>query len=207
MARYTEAKCRLCRREGSKLFLKGDRCYSSKCPIERRGGLIPGQHGQRRQNRASDYGRQLREKQKAKRIYGILERQFRNYFKKAIKDRQATGEKLLQLLETRLDNVVFRLGLTPSRSVARQIVTHRHVSIDGQRVNIPSYQIKPGQVITLGPKVIEKDIIKKAIAEKEKKIPAWLEKKAAAGKVIRYPKRDEIDTDLDVHLIIEYYSR
>lgn len=207
MARYTEAKCRLCRREGSKLFLKGDRCYSSKCPIERRGGLIPGQHGQRRQNRASDYGRQLREKQKAKRIYGILERQFRNYFKKAIKDRQATGEKLLQLLETRLDNVVFRLGLTPSRSVARQIVTHRHVSIDGQRVNIPSYQIKPGQVITLGSKVIEKDIIKKAIAEKEKKIPAWLEKKAAAGKVIRYPKRDEIDTDLDVHLIIEYYSR
>lgn len=207
MARYTEAKCRLCRREGTKLFLKGERCYSPKCPIERKGAVTPGQHGPKKQGRLSDFGRQLREKQKAKRVYGVLERQFKNYFKKAIKNRQATGEKLLQLLETRLDNAVFRLGLVPSRSVAREIVTHGHVFVNGKKVNIPSYQIKPGEVVSLKPKLLELDLVKKAISEKERKIPAWLEKKVAVGKMVRFPKREEIDVDLDEHLIIEFYSR
>lgn len=207
MARYTDAKCRLCRREGAKLFLKGERCYSPKCPIERKGAVVPGQHGQKRRSRLSDYGRQLREKQKTKRLYGVLERQFKNYFKKAAKAKEATGERLLQFLETRLDNVVFRLGLAPSRSVARQLVSHGHVLVDGKKVNIPSYQVKPGQVVTLAPKGLKIDLVKKSLAEKERKIPAWLERKAAVGKVARLPKREEMDIDIDEHLVVEFYSR
>jgi len=207
MARYTDSKCRLCRREGIKLFLKGERCYSPKCPIERKGAVIPGQHGQKRRRRISDYAKQLREKQKTKRFYGVLERQFRNYLKKAAKNKEATGEVLLQLLESRLDNVVFRLGLTPSRSVARQLVSHGHVLVDGERVNVSSYQIKPGQVVALAPKGLEIDLVKKSLAEKARKIPAWLERKAAVGKMARLPKREEIDIDIDEHLILEFYSR
>lgn len=207
MARYTDGKCRLCRREGIKLFLKGERCYSPKCPIERKGAVIPGQHGQKRRRRISDYARQLREKQKTKRLYGVLERQFKNYLKKAAKGEEATGEVLLQLLESRLDNIVFRLGLAPSRSVARQLVSHGYVLVDGKKVNIPSYQVESGQIVTLAPKGLEIDLVKKSLAEKDRKIPSWLERKAAVGRMARLPKREEIDVDIDEHLIVEYYSR
>lgn len=207
MAKYIDAKCRLCRREGVKLFLKGERCYSPKCPIERKGAVPPGQHGQKRRRRLSDYGRQLREKQKTKRFYGVLEQQFENYFKKAAKVKEATGGMLLQLLESRLDNVIFRLGFVPSRSVARQLISHGHVLVDGKKVNISSYQVKPGQIVTLAPKGLEIEQVKKSLAEKERKIPIWLERKAAVGKVARLPKREEIDVDIDEHLIVEFYSR
>lgn len=207
MARYTDAKCRLCRREGVKLFLKGERCYSPKCPIERKGAVVPGQHGQKRRARLSDFSRQLREKQKTKRLYGILEKQFKSYFKKASKDKVATGEKLLQFLESRLDNVVYRLSFVPSRSVARQLVAHGHILVDGRKVDIPSYQLKPGQIVTLTPKGLKMNQVEKSLAEKDRKIPAWLERKAAAGKIVRLPKRDEMDIDIDEHLIVEFYSR
>lgn len=207
MARYREAKCRICRREGIKLFLKGQRCYSAKCPIEKKGAVPPGQHGQKRRARMSDYGRQLREKQKTKRLYGVLERQFKNYFQKAFKSKEKTGAILLQFLERRLDNVVYRLGFAPSRSVARQLVSHGHVLVDGRKINIPSYQVKPGQVVSLSSQGMAIDLIKKSIAEKDRKLPTWLKRKAAAGKIDHLPKRDEIDVDIDEHLIIEYYSR
>jgi small subunit ribosomal protein S4 len=207
MARYTEAKCRLCRREGKKLFLKGERCYSPKCPIERKGPVPPGQHGQKRQRRLSDYGKQLREKQKAKRLYGILERQFKNYFQKASQSQEATGEKLLQLLERRLDNVIFQLGLVPSRSVARQLVTHGQVLVDGKKVDIPSYQVKPGETFSLTPKGLAMAIVKESLKEKDRKVPQWLKRKAAVGKMERLPEREEIDNDIDEHLIVEFYSR
>lgn len=207
MARYIEAKCRLCRREGIKLYLKGERCYSPKCPIERKGAVPPGQHGQRRFSRASGYSHQLREKQKAKRIYGVLERQFRNYFKKALKVKEATGKFLLQLLESRLDNVVYRLGFVPSRSVARQLVDHGHILVDNKKVTIPSYQVKPEQTITLSTKALKIELVKKSLAEKGKKIPDWLKVKAAVGKMVRLPEREEIDLDINENLIVEYYSR
>lgn len=207
MARYRGPKCRLCRREGIKLFLKGERCYSPKCPLERRGAVPPGQHGSKGRRRLSDYGQQLREKQKVKRLYGVLERQFRRYFKEADRVRKGTGEVLLQLLESRLDNVVYRLGLAPSRSIARQLVSHGHILIDNQKVDIPSYQVKAGQTVSLSPIALKIDEVKKALKEKNKKIPAWLERRAAVGKMIRLPKREEIEEDINEHLIIEYYSR
>ncbi|MFC1727552.1 30S ribosomal protein S4 [Patescibacteria group bacterium] len=207
MARYKDAKCRLCRREGTKLFLKGERCYSPKCPIERKGAVIPGLHGPKRQKRTSEYGRQLREKQKTKRLYGVLERQFRIYYQKAAQDKSSTGNKLFQLLESRLDNVVFRLGLSPSRSMARQLIGHGHVLVEGKKVTIPSYQVKVDQLVTLGPKGLEMSPVKKSLAEKEKKIPDWLARKAVVGKVTRLPEREDIDVDIDEHLIIEFYSR
>lgn len=206
MARYTGPKCRLCRRQNTKLFLKGDRCYSPKCPIERKGALPPGQHGQRGRRRISDFGKQLREKQKAKRIYGILERQFKRYFDLASKKKGIRGEALMQILESRLDNVVYRLGFTPSRSVAKQIISHGHVLVNGKKVNIVSYNTKPNEIISLKPKALELPIIKKIVDSKIKPV-AWLEKKAVVGKVIRYPKKEEIDTDINDQLIIEYYSR
>ncbi len=207
MARYLGAKCRLCRREGIKLFLKGERCYSPKCPIEKKGAVPPGEHGQKRQKRVSDYGQQLREKQKVKRTYGVLEKQFRRYFKKARRVKEATGEALLQILESRLDNVVFRLGLVPSRSVSRQIVNQGLVLVDGQRVDIPSYQVKPGQIITLVSKGLELKQVKDSLAEKGRKVPEWLQKKAVVGKMIRLPERKEIEADINEGLIVEYYSR
>jgi len=157
--------------------------------------------------RLSEYGVQLREKQKAKRTYGVLERQFRRYFKKAFKKRGVTGEALLQLLESRLDNVVYRLGFVPSRSVARQLVRHGHILVDGKKVDIPSYQVKPGQVINLNPKAMKIEVVKKSLAEKKKEIPSWLQKKAAVGKIIRLPTREEIGADIAEQLIVEYYSR
>jgi len=207
MARYLDSKCRLCRREGTKLFLKGERCFSPKCPLEKKGAVAPGQHGLKMRRRLSEYGVQLREKQKAKRTYGVLERQFRRYFKKAFKKRGVTGEALLQLLELRLDNVVYRLGLVPSRSVARQLVHHGHILVDGKKVDIPSYQVKPGQVINLNPKAMKIEVVKKSLAEKKKEIPSWLQKRAAVGKIIRLPTREEIGADIAEQLIVEYYSR
>ena len=207
MARYLDSKCRLCRREGTKLFLKGERCFSPKCPLEKKGAVAPGQHGLKMRRRLSEYGVQLREKQKAKRTYGVLERQFRRYFKKAFKKRGVTGEALLQLLELRLDNVVYRLGFVPSRSVARQLVHHGHILVDGKKVDIPSYQVKPGQVINLNPKAMKIEVVKKSLAEKKKEIPSWLQKKAAVGKIIRLPTREEIGADIAEQLIVEYYSR
>ncbi len=207
MARYTDAKCRVCRQEGLKLFLKGERCYSPKCPIERKGAVPPGQHGPRGRRRLSEYGQQLRAKQKTKRLYGVLERQFRRYYKKAVKARETTGEVLLQLLESRLDNVVFRLGLAPSRSVARQLVTHGHVFINNKRVDIVSYQVKPSELIRLDDKAMKMPQVKKNWAERAKNLPKWLQRRGPIGKITRLPKRDEVESDIDDRLIIEYYSR
>ena len=207
MARDTDAKCRRCRREGVKLFLKGERCYSPKCPIERRGAVPPGEHGPRGRRRVSEYGQQLREKQKARRLYGVLERQFRRYFAKAAKNPQATGEVLLQLLESRLDNVVFRLGLTPSRSVARQLVSHRHVYVNDRRVNIASFQVKPGDTVRLGEKAMKTPAVEKNWADRSKNLPQWLQRKGPIGKMTRLPERKEVESGIDDKLIVEYYSR
>lgn len=207
MTQSKDSICRLCRREGMKLFLKGERCYSPKCPIERKGAVPPGQHGQKRRRRPSSYGEQLREKQKVKRIYGVRERQFKRYFEKAIKVKEATGKVLLQLLETRLDNLVFRLGLVPSRSMGRQLVSHNFVLVDGKKVNIPSYQVNPNQIISLTTKGLNLDYVKKSLAEKDRKVPKWLTRKAAVGKMIRLPEREEVEADINETLIVEYYSR
>jgi len=210
MARYIGAVCRQCRREGSKLYLKGDKCYSDKCSFTRR-GYAPGQHGQTQtRKKVSEYGTQLREKQKARRIYGILERQFHTYFEKADRQKGVTGENLLVMLERRLDNVVYRLGFAESRTQARQLIRHGHFIVNGQRVDIPSYLVKPGNVI--GVKEGSKDSpIFKEIFEglATKTVPSWLELSAAdaVGKVGRYPTREEIDIPIQEHFIVELYSR
>ena len=208
MARYTGAVCRLCRREGAKLYLKGDRCYSDKCSINRR-QYAPGQHGQGRK-KLSEYGVQLREKQKAKRYYGILESQFRHYFELAEKKQGVTGENLLSILETRLDNVAYRLGFGLSRAEARQLVRHGHVTVNGKKVNIPSYLISVGDVIAV--KEASKGSAKiKAVLESTsgKAIPKWLDlnKDTAEAKVIALPARDDIDLEIAEHLIVELYSK
>lgn len=207
MARYTEAVCRLCRRENQKLFLKGDRCYSAKCPVVKR-GTAPGQHAKSRR-KTSEYGLQLREKQKARRTYGLLEKQFHSYFTKATNMKGAAGENMLQLLERRLDNVVYRLGFGDSRAQARQIVTHGHITVNGKKVNIPSFIVKAGDVIriTEGSASIEKF---KAMREgTSKTIPAWLElnSQELSGKVVELPKREDIDLSIEEHLIVELYSK
>lgn len=206
MARYTDANCRLCRREGQKLFLKGDRCYSTKCALEKR-NFPPGQHGQGRK-KISEYGLQLREKQKTKRFYGLQETQFRNLFDKAARKKGITGENLLILLETRLDNVVFRLGFASSRKEARQLVTHGHFTVNGRKVDIPSYQVKAGDII----KVKEKSASSPKFREiKDMTItaPSWVtvDVDKLEGKVISIPLRDEIDTPVAEHLIVELYSK
>lgn len=206
MARLISSKCKLCRREGRKLFLKGERCYSPKCPIEKKGAVPPGVHGPKRRSKASAFAGQLREKQKAKRIYGILERQFKNYYLKAVSHKKDAGLRLLQLLESRLDNVFFRGGLALSRSLARQIIGHGFTIVDGQKVDIPSFQVKPGQVITISPKGMKLDPVKKALAAKIT-IPKWLQKKAAVVKMERLPEREEMEADINESLIIEFYSR
>jgi small subunit ribosomal protein S4 len=208
MAKYTDAKCRLCRREGVKLFLKGARCYSPKCPIEKRGGQIPGQHGKKQgRPRLSGYGIQLREKQKAKRFYGILETQFHRYYEEAIKSRQNTGEVLMRLLETRLDNLVYRLGLTLSRSLARQLVSHGNVLVDGKKIDVPSYSVKPGQVISVSPHGSKINFVIEAQKVENVALPSWLSRKAIVGKLERFPSRDEISSEIKENLIIEFYSR
>ena len=208
MARYTEAVCRQCRREGAKLYLKGDKCYSDKCAFTRR-GYAPGQHGQGRK-KVSEYGTQLREKQKARRIYGLLEGQFRSYFEKAERMKGITGENLLVLLERRLDNVVYRLGMADSRNQARQLVLHGHFTVNGRRVNIPSYLVRAGEVIQIKEASKESPLLKGVIENLgTKSVPAWLELSATdvSGKVMRYPTREEIEIPVQEHLIVELYSR
>ncbi len=206
MARYTDANCRLCRREGQKLFLKGERCYSAKCAIEKR-NYAPGQHGQNRK-KISDYGTQLREKQKTKRFYGMQETQFRNLFDKAARKKGITGENLLILLESRLDNVVFRLGLASSRKEARQLVTHNHFLVNGKKVNIPSYEVKAGDVIKVKEKSTNSPKFKE-VKEMSITVPSWLtvDVEKLEGKVITLPTRAEIDTPVAEHLIVELYSK
>lgn len=208
MARYTEAVCRLCRREGTKLFLKGERCYTPKCAIDRR-NYAPGQHGQSRK-KVSEYGTQLREKQKLRRIYGVLEKQFHNYFKEANRLPGVTGENLLQILESRLDNIVFRLGFGTSRVEARQLVTHGHFLVNGKKVDIPSYLTKPGDVIEVKEKSQDSPKFKdlREIAATQN-VASWLERdvEALRGKVLATPSREDIDLPVAEHLIVELYSR
>ena len=207
MARYTEAVCRMCRREGQKLFLKGDRCYT-KCALENR-SYPPGQHGQGR-SKSSEYGQQLREKQKAKRYYGVLESQFRSYYEMAERRQGKTGENLLSILECRLDNVVYRLGFAMSRAEARQMVSHGHFTVNGRKVNIPSYQVKPGMVITLKESSRGLEKIKANIeANSSRPAPKWLEYDAnnQIAKVVGVPARDDIDIPIEEHLIVELYSK
>jgi len=219
MARYTSPVCRLCRRETAasktgekiKLFLKGDRCLSRKCAVERR-GTAPGQktQGTKARQKISEYGRQLREKQKMRRYYGVLETQFENYFRVAQRVPGQTGKFFLQLLERRLDNVVYRLNLAGSRKQARQLVTHRHFRVNGKTVNIPSFIVKSGDVITIGERSKNSDLFKQAIeAAKNRRHPEWLEfsETDASSKVLQLPGREQIDTPVDEQLIVEYYSR
>ncbi|WZL72606.1 30S ribosomal protein S4 [Clostridiaceae bacterium 35-E11] len=206
MARYTGPSCRLCRREGQKLYLKGERCYTDKCAISRR-GYAPGQHGQGRK-KISNYGLQLREKQKAKRFYGLLETQFRSYFEKAEKQAGITGENLLSILETRLDNVVYRLGFASSRKEARQLVRHGHFTVNGKKVDIPSYLVVVGDVIKVKEKSVSSPKFKE-MAETATNVPNWLEANVESleGKVVSLPTREDIDIPIAEHLIVELYSR
>jgi small subunit ribosomal protein S4 len=208
LARYRESVCRLCRREGAKLFLKGDRCYSDKCAVERR-PYPPGQHGSRRMKH-SDYGIQLREKQKARRIYGIMEGQFRNYFKVADRQKGVTGENLIVLLERRLDNTAFRLGFSASRADARQLVRHGHIMVNGHKVNIPSYLLRPGDVVEIQEKSRNSSRIQEALVSAERKsTPAWLELEAGKfrGVFKSYPGREEVALPVNEQLIVELYSK
>ncbi len=208
MARNTGPQCRLCRRERMALYLKGDRCYTDKCAIQRR-NYPPGQHGQGR-GKISDYGLQLREKQKVKRMYGILEKQFRGYFVRAERMRGVTGTNLLVLLERRLDNVVYRLGFANSRAQARQLVLHNHVLVDGRRVNIPSYLVKVGQSVQVTEKTRGKAQVRDALeAAARRGLPPWLEleKEEARGRVSMFPTREDITMPIQEHLIVELYSK
>lgn len=208
MARYTGAVCKLCRREGQKLFLKGGRCYTNKCALERR-SYAPGQHGQSRK-KVSEYGMQLREKQKAKRYYGILEGQFHKYFLMAEKKQGQTGENLLRICESRLDNVVYLLGWANSRAEARQLVTHGHFCVNGKKVDIPSYLLKAGDALSVKEKTAQADSFK-AIAEanSSRPVPQWLEvnRENLSGKVVNLPERDQIEAPVEEHLIVELYSK
>ncbi|MBI2196304.1 30S ribosomal protein S4 [Candidatus Daviesbacteria bacterium] len=200
MARYTGPKRRLSRREGLALFAKDAKS------LEKKGAVPPGQHGLGRRRRISEYGIQLREKQKAKRIFGLLEKQFKRYFEKASKVRGVTGLALLQALETRLDNVVYRLNFAKSRAGARQLVSHGHIKIDGKKVNIPSFQVKVNQTIEIAPQMRDNTHVKKSL-EETSTLPEWLDKKATVGKVLRIPKREEMEQSVNEQLIVEHYSR
>jgi small subunit ribosomal protein S4 len=208
MAKYTESKCRQCRREGGKLFLKGEKCFTAKCAVENR-PFPPGQHGQRRQ-RLSDYATQLREKQKLRRIYGVLERQFRTYYKEASRIKGSTGEVLLQLLEGRLDNVVYRMGFSSSRSEARQLVRHNGVSVNGKRVNIPSCQVQPNDVISINDKSRSQLRIQAAVdLAHQRGISDWIDVdvKKMQGVYKSRPERSELPADINEHLVVELYSK
>ena len=208
MARYIDDSCRICRREGEKLFLKGSRCYTDKCAITRR-AYGPGQHGQKRKKQ-SEYGMQLREKQKAKAFYGVLESQFRKYFEEAERSKEITGLRLLQILESRIDNIVYRLGLATSRAEARQLVRHGHFTVNGKKVNIPSYLTKVGDVISVKESDQNAENFKAIIESTESRpVPTWLESNLTnkTGKVVALPSRDEIDLNVQEHLIVELYSK
>ena len=208
MARYTDSVCRQCRREGEKLFLKGERCYSAKCAVVKR-HTIPGQHGQGRQRKQSEYGIQLREKQKLRRAYGVLESQFRKYYEMAANMRGATGENMLSLLERRLDNVVYRLGLAESRPMARQMVNHGHILVNGKRCDIPSAHVKVGTVITLKEDSRSNEMYKKSFQELKAFDVPYVEKNfdGFEGTLTRMPERDEIPVEINETLIVELYSK
>lgn len=212
MARYTGPVCKLCRREGEKLFLKGQKCFTPKCPVERR-NYPPGEHGreaQFRRRRVSDFQKQLREKQKMRRVYGVLERQFRRYYKDALHKRGLTGEALLQTLEQRLDNVVFRLGYADSRAQARQLVTHGHFNVNGRRTDVPSMLLRPGDEIEVREGSRERPYFTDlAVAAEGKTLPRWLERNLdrLSGKVLQLPEREDIDAAINEQLVVEYYSR
>ena len=208
MARYTGADCRLCRRVGAKLFLKGDRCCTEKCALERR-NYAPGEAGKKRV-KESEYRMQLREKQKTKRIYGILEKQFRGYYDMANRQEGVTGENLLRILESRLDNVVYRLGFAKSRAEARQQVRHGHILVNGKRVDIPSFRVRPGDLVAVAPKAKEMVVIQSALISSERTtVPAWLEVdiEKLQGSVLSLPQRDQINLDIREQLIVELYSK
>ena len=206
MARYTGPKNRLSRREGIDLGLKtpGSRSHAQ---LLKRLKITPGIHGQKRKRKPSDFGIQLREKQKVKRIYGIMEKQFKRYFTKATRDRRNTGEALLMMLERRLDNVVYRLNIAPTRNSARQFVTHGHIEINEKKVSIPSFLVVPGDVISVKSKTLNNPLIKKMLEMKDFQLSPWLARKGPVGKVVRLPKRDDIQEDINEQLIIEFYSR
>ena len=209
MARNLDPKCRQCRREGEKLFLKGEKCFTDKCAVERR-AYPPGQHGQKKNTRMSDYGGQLREKQKVRRIYGLLEGQFRLTYRSAEMQRGITGESLLQLLESRLDNVSYRMGFGASRSEARQVVRHNGILVNGKRVNIPSYQVRPGDVVQVAEKAHAQLRIKAALqAAEQRGFPEWIEvdAKAMKGTFKAKPQRSELPATINEHLIVELYSK
>jgi len=209
LARNLDPKCRQCRREGEKLFLKGEKCFTDKCAIEKR-NFAPGQHGQKRAQRLSDYGVQLREKQKVRRIYGILEGQFRGYYAEADRRKGVTGENLLQLLECRLDNVTYRMGIGASRTEARQIVRHNSIKVNGKRVNIPSFQVKPGDVIEVAERSKQQLRIKGAMeAAEQRGFPEWLDVdvKAFKGTFKARPQRDELPSTINESLVVELYSK
>jgi len=209
MARNLDAKCRKCRREGEKLFLKGEKCFTDKCPVERR-AYAPGQHGQKSGARLSDYGKQLREKQKMRRIYGVLERQFRRTYAEASRSKGVTGERLLQILESRLDSVAYRMGFGASRTEARQVVRHNGILVNGKRVNIPSYQVRPGDVIEVAEKAKAQLRIKSAAeAAASRGLPEWMEvdSKALKGTFKSNPARADLPSTINESLIIELYSK
>ena len=211
MARYKDAVCKLCRREGEKLFLKGERCLSPKCALERR-PYPPGLHGRQAQFRRkkSDYGLQLRAKQKTRRVYGVMERQFRRYFREAERRRGLTGTNLLILLESRLDNVVYRLGFALSRPQGRQMVRHGHFEVNGRKVNVPSYLVKPGDIVTVRPNSRSKALFKEIALDLEHRaVPDWLSRDdvAMSGRVLSLPERGDIDVTINEQLIVEYYNR
>ena len=210
MARYRGSVCRLCRREGVKLFLKGERCFTDKCAVERR-KFAPGQHGQRRGSKTLGYGLQLREKQKVKRIYGLLENQFHNYFVRAERAKGITGDNLLIGLERRLDNIVYRLGFATSRNQARQIVRHGHVMVNKRKVNIPSYAARPGDEISIHEKSRKNPLIQYSVESVSGRggVPQWLElnREAFTGKVLALPRREELDPNIQEKLIVELYSK
>jgi small subunit ribosomal protein S4 len=209
MARYTEAVCKLCRRERQKLFLKGIKCYTEKCPVEKR-NYPPGQHGLSRRQKISEYGLQLREKQKIRRMYGVLERQFRNYYEKALKQPGKTGETLVKILERRFDNVIYRLGLAPSRKAARQLIRHRHFLVNGRIVDIPSYLIRPGDVVEAKPQSKKLDAIHDSMKRmKDNAMLPWLslDKANVSGTFLHVPERQDIPLNADEQLIVELYSK
>ncbi|HEX9885134.1 MAG TPA: 30S ribosomal protein S4 [Longimicrobiales bacterium] len=211
MARYTGPVCRLCRREGQKLFLKGQKCYTEKCPVDRR-AYPPGQHGpaQARRRKQSDYAVQLREKQKVKRIYGLHEKQFRNLFEKANKQSGVTGANLVTLLESRLDNIVFRMGFAASRSAARQLVRHRHVEVNGRVVDVPSFTLRPGDEVAVRPASKELDAVEASLASRTRPLLLdWLalDEKARVGRMVRQPERQDIPLAVQEQLIVELYSK
>lgn len=209
MARYIDASCKLCRRERQKLFLKGTKCYTEKCPIDRR-NYPPGQHGQSRRSKISDYGQQLREKQKVRRIYGILERQFRNYYERSLKQTGRTGDTLVKLLERRLDNVVYRMGFAPSRKAARQLVLHGHFLVNNKTVDVPSYLLNPGDVVRVRDKSKKLELIHASMKRmKDAAMLPWLslDKASMSGTFLHIPERADVPLNANEQLIVELYSK